>query len=144
MPTVFSDNYTGHLPLIDIDLFVDNTGDKASIKALLDTGCSGGIVLTKKEIEKLGVTLGDPVNEKPVPCKIADGSSVPTYYYNATVKFKGEKKSVLLRVINQDEVYEKKEEKDEPVMALFGLDIMNDYQVTFNGLSHPRSYLFGK
>lgn len=142
MPVVFSDNYKNNLAVIDIDL-LSNTGDMASIPALLDTGCSGGIVLTKKEIEKLGMKLGDPVNKIPVPCKIADGSSIPTYYYNVVVKFKGEKKPILLRVLNQDEVYEE-EETDETVMALFGLEIMNDYQVTFNGLSRPRSYLFSK
>lgn len=143
MPTIFSDNYTEGLPLIDIDLIIHKTDDKASMQALLDTGCSGGIVLTKKEIEKLGISLGDPINSKPVACKIADGSSIPTYYHNVTVKFKGEKKPTLLRVLHQDEVYDE-ELKDEPVMALFGLEIMNDYQVTFNGLSHPRSYSFGK
>jgi predicted aspartyl protease len=141
LKTIFSENYTDALPLIDIDLIINSTNDKASLKALLDTGNSGGILLTKKDVAKLNLKLGIPTNNPPARCRIADGSSIAVYWYNAIVKFKGEQAPAFLRVLDPDQVYD--EEEDDP-RALFGLAIMNNYQVTFNGSSHPKSYSFSK
>lgn len=142
MKTIFSDNYTNNLPLIDVDLLISSTSDKASLQALLDTGNSAGIVLTKKQVDKLKINLGKPSNNPPSKCRIADGSSIAVYWYNAVVKFKGETMPAFLRVLDPDIVYEEKEE--EPLLALFGLAIMNNYQVTFNGSQLPKSYSFAK
>lgn len=106
-----------------------------TIPSYVDTGCSCGLSLTKKQMLKLGLDLGTKINSDPEPAILADGSLVATDIYKVEVELAGEKKLVMVSVVDPDLKLEGEdglEEEDEE--TLVGRDFLDHFDVLFSGL----------
>ena len=145
----YSNNYPDLsliFPIIEFQL-EQRTGC-ISMHALADTGCTGGLVLTKKQVDLLEVDLSnwEKSNDYPLPVEVADGRIVGCdIYENVTLVVNGKPKKIDLSVIGEEslpvsEEPEKTKTKEEIELedwfsqtVIIGHGYLGHYDAIFSG-----------
>ena len=107
-------------------------GEKRTpILAYADSGCTSGIFVFKDQVKDidLGVKISDEDN--PSSCLVADGHKVGADEYVTTVYLNGERKEILITVVDIDR--KMGSVPLEQMTPLLGRNFMDNYDVLFKG-----------
>ena len=126
-------------PVLGISCELGKT--KISFRALADTGCDGGIVLLKNEVDILareykGFELGDRINEEPLEVCVADGHVIGFDVYPVKLELGGEMRVVELWVVDPDNIIRHQREEQTAAKHIFpavGRSFLNHFNVMFHG-----------
>jgi hypothetical protein len=78
-----------------------------TLEALADTGCTGGLMLTEKQVALLKIDLSkwEKINDSPEPFELGDGRIVGTdFYEDVSINVNGEPLSVRMSIITDKPV----------------------------------------
>lgn len=115
-------------PIVEIKL----PSGGVTVESYVDTGCSSGLVFTKGQVQRLGLSLPEKFNDEPEPIGLADGTNIGADFYCAEVELEGEKRPVFIVVLDPDMRLGRAEEADE--MPLLGRGFIDHFDVLFSGI----------
>lgn len=127
-------------PFHEID-YIDEDGDLCPIlvvavgkdgkelPAYADTGCTAGIALFKEQIKD--IDIGTKISDEPSRCIMADGHIIGADEYLATVSISGEKREVVISVIDSTKILGTV--PVEKMTPLLGRDFLDHFDVIFKG-----------
>ncbi len=134
-----------------VTLELDHAGTSKSLTALADTGCTGGLVLTKRQVALHGINLEnwEKENDSPEPIMLGDNRIIGSdIYRDVHVKIGEEPATIRLLVLDPDTPFkvaedelsevqlteedEKEREQDEKVVVI-GHGYLGNYDALFSG-----------
>lgn len=116
---------SSHCPIVDV--LVGKTNQK--ITTYVDTGCTSGIALLQSQIGNL--SLGEKINDEPVPVLVGDGHKVGADVYIASVELNGEKKDVEIHAIDPTKMLGSAPVKE--CIPCLGREFLDHYDIHFTG-----------
>lgn len=121
-----------------VDVLIGETNHKVAV--YVDTGCTAGIALLQSQIGDL--SLGEKINDEPIPVLVADGHRVGVDVYIASIELSGEKREVEIHVINPTKILGSA--PIEECTPLLGRDFLDHYNVLFEGKRKVGKLIFYK
>lgn len=129
----------GLSPIVHVKI-IPPRGSTFEMDAYVDSGCTVGLSLTKKQVSQLGLAFGQKINSDPEPCTLADGNTVACDIYLCDIEVGGEKRTANVAVIDPTQRLENEDEVEDE--ALLGRAFMDYFDVTFSGID--RNLVFVK
>jgi predicted aspartyl protease len=116
------------LPLVELS--IGSRTSKKSVSALVDTGCTCGLVISKRDKRRMKLNLTKISMKDPYPITLADGREVNSTVYEARCQIGEIDEKIKVYVMDTPAP---KREKERPYKAFLGCEFLNEYDALFKG-----------
>ena len=124
------------IPLLEVS--IGSRTSKKRIKALVDTGSTYGLVISKRDMRRMKLNLTQKVNAtgEPSPIILPDGRLVDTDVYEAICQIGEIERKIQVYAMDTANPYpdpDRKAENKRPYRAFLGCEFLNEYDTLFKG-----------